>query len=68
MGQVGLEWSVAGIAADPPASVNAQLAQAMASYAASGSAVVTPSTDQTATQLPVPTILTVANSQNLLPG
>ncbi len=33
MGQVGLEWQVAGIAADPPGSANAQLAQAMASYA-----------------------------------
>ena len=46
MGQVGLEWSVAGIAADPPSGANAQLAQAqlaqaqlaqiMASFAASG--------------------------------
>jgi hypothetical protein len=38
MGQVGLEWSVAGIAADPPGSAgaaNSQLVQAMASYAPS---------------------------------
>jgi len=36
MGQVGLEWSVAGIAADPPSgavSANNQLVQAMASFA-----------------------------------
>ena len=41
MGQVGLEWSVAGIATDPPpgaAAANGQLAQAMASFAPSASA------------------------------
>jgi hypothetical protein len=33
MGQVGMEWSAAGIAADPPSGANAQLAQTMASFA-----------------------------------
>ena len=33
MGQVGLEWQTAGIAADSSGAANAQLAQAMASYA-----------------------------------
>ena len=41
MGQVGLEWSVAGIAADPPVPANAQLVQAMASVV-SGTGVDTP--------------------------
>jgi hypothetical protein len=39
MGQVGLEWSVAGIAADAPsnaAPATSLLAQAMASYAPAG--------------------------------
>jgi hypothetical protein len=37
MGQVGMEWSVAGIAADPPPeSANAQLPQAMSSFAPGG--------------------------------
>ena len=51
MGQVGLEWSVAGIAADTSsgsAPANAQLVQAMASYAPSASTVAASSTlDQT---------------------
>jgi hypothetical protein len=69
MGQVGLEWSVAGVTADPPVSANAQLAQAMASYAADGGAVVaSPAVDLTAAQPPVPSILTAATSQNPLPG
>jgi hypothetical protein len=38
MGQVGMEWSVAGVAADPPGSANAQLAQAMASFASGAGA------------------------------
>jgi hypothetical protein len=41
MGQVGLEWTVAGIAADPPAAPSAasiaQLVQAMASFSPAGS-------------------------------
>jgi len=36
MGQVGMEWSAAGLAADPPGTANAQLAQAMASFAPGG--------------------------------
>ena len=39
MGQVGMEWSVAGIAVDPPTGstpANVQLVQAMASYGAAG--------------------------------
>ncbi len=40
MGQVGLEWQVAGIATDPPGSANAQLAQAMASFAPAGGTLV----------------------------
>ena len=42
MGQVGLEWSVAGIAADPPGGApNSQLVQAMASYAPTSGALDT---------------------------
>ena len=37
MGQVGLAWSVAGIAVDPPTSPPSQLAQSMASFAPAGS-------------------------------
>jgi hypothetical protein len=43
MGQVGLEWSVSGIAADPPPVPPAQLVQAMASYAPAGGALDTAS-------------------------
>jgi len=41
MGQVGTEWSVAGIASNPPGSspANAQLAQAMAAFGATGGSV-----------------------------
>ena len=41
MGQVGLEWSVGGIAVDPPTgtgAMSAQLIQSMASFAPAGSA------------------------------
>ena len=38
MGQVGLEWSVGGIASELTGAANAQLAQAMASYAPANSA------------------------------
>jgi hypothetical protein len=42
MGQVGLEWTVGGIANDPPAAATAQLVQGMASFA--GSAAVSSAT------------------------
>ena len=48
-GQVGNEWQSVGLAADPPASANAQLTQAMASYAASaGTPGASSPLDQTA--------------------
>jgi hypothetical protein len=55
MGQVGNEWQGSGIAADPPSGVSsastAQLAQAMAAFAPTGSALDTSSAlDQTTTQ------------------
>jgi hypothetical protein len=72
MGQIGLDWQAAGIAADPLGGsgvANTQLTQAMASYGANDSAVVTPpAPDLPTTQLTVPSILTAANSQNPLPG
>jgi hypothetical protein len=71
MGQVGLEWSVAGIAAISPGAATAastQLAQAMASYAPTGGTVVAPPAPEAATQSVAPSILTAANSQMPLPG
>ena len=72
MGQVGAEWSVAGIAADPPdgsMSVNALLAQAMASYGATSDAL------DTASSLGQPTVqpasaaaLTAPGNQNMPAG
>ena len=59
MGQVGLEWSVAGIAADPPggaATSSAQLAQAMASFG----------TSTAASSAPVPTLGSAEQSQQTL--
>ena len=48
MGQVGLEWSVAGIAALSPSSASAQLVQAMATYApASGAPAISSPINQT---------------------
>jgi len=55
MGQVGTEWSVAGIAVDPPggsAPANTQFTQAMASFPPSNGALNTDSpTAEPATQI-----------------
>ena len=69
MGQVGLQWSVAGTAAVSPGVANAQLAQAMASYAPNDSAVVTfPAPDLPTMQPIVPNPLAAGDSQSRLPG
>jgi hypothetical protein len=68
MGQVGLEWSVAGIAADPPgsaAAANSQLVQAMASYGStSGTLDTAPSLSQPIVQPAPAAALTLPNNQN----
>jgi hypothetical protein len=68
MGQVGLEWSVAGIAADPPSSAgaaNSQLVQAMASYGStSGTLDTAPSLSQSIVQQMPAAALTVPSNQN----
>jgi hypothetical protein len=60
MGQVGLEWSVAGIAADPPGAANAQLAQAMASVVSSTDCtdVSTPVGSSVSMEMPTTALLT----------
>ncbi len=65
MGQVGLEWSVAGIAADSvvgSASANAQLAQAMASYASGSGPAGSSSLLDQASQLSTASPLAVTES------
>jgi hypothetical protein len=65
MGQVGLQWQVAGIAADPPPAASAagsiaHLVQAMASFGASGAVNGAPAAVPSGADTSQQTLLTLA--------